>query len=121
MNLINRQTARAALLAVFLSASAGAMAQYQGPSSVPVMSVKQLVDQGQDDQHVTLKGRIVSHDGGKNYTFDDGTGRISVEISAKRFPVGQAFDDKREVEITGELDKELSGKMEFEVEQLRML
>ena len=103
MNLINRQTARAALLAVFVSASAGAMAQYQGPSSVPVMSVKQLVDQGQDDQHVTL------------------TGRISVEISAKRFPVGQAFDDKREVEITGELDKELNGKMEFEVEQLRML
>jgi len=121
MNLINRQTARAALLAVFVSVSAGAMAQYQGPSSVPAMSVKQLVDQGQDDQHVTLKGRIVSHDGGKNYTFDDGTGRISVEISAKRFPVGQAFDDKREVEITGELDKELSGKMEFEVEQLRML
>lgn len=121
MNQATRQTVRAALLAVLVSASAGAMAQYQGPSSVPVMSVKQLMDQGQDDQHATLKGRIVSHDGGKNYTFEDATGRISVEISAKRFPVGQAFDDKREVEITGELDKEFNNKLEFEVEQLRML
>jgi uncharacterized protein (TIGR00156 family) len=116
-----RHTARAVLLAALVSTSAAAMAQYQGPSSIPAMTVKQLVDNGQDDQHATLKGRIVSHDGGKNYTFEDTTGRISVEISTKRFPVGQAFDEKREIEITGELDKESNNKLEFEVEQLRVL
>ena len=120
MNQTIRQATRAALLAVLVSTSAAAVAQYQGPSSIPAMTVKQLTDSGQDDQHATLKGRIVSHDGGKNYTFEDATGRISVEISAKRFPVGQAFDDKREIEITGELDKEFINKLEFEVEQVRV-
>lgn len=93
---------------------------YTGPSSVPVMTVKQLLDSGKDEQHARLQGRIVSHDGGKNYTFADDSGRMPVEISAKHFPPGQPVGADQRVELVGEVDKDFR-KMEFEVEQVRLL
>jgi uncharacterized protein (TIGR00156 family) len=101
-------------------AAAAAAPGYTGPSSVPTMTVKQLLDTATDDQHVRLQGRIVSHDGGKNYTFADDTGRMPVEISAKRFPPGQPVTAEQRVELVGEVDKDLR-KMEFEVEQVRLI
>jgi uncharacterized protein (TIGR00156 family) len=93
---------------------------YTGPSTVPAMTVKQLLDTAKDDQHVRLQGRIVSHDGGENYTFADDSGRMPVEISAKHFPPGQPIGADQRVELVGEVDKGLR-KMEFEVEQIRLL
>ena len=101
-------------------AATTAAAGYTGPSSVPTMTVKQLLDTATDDQHVRLQGRIVSHDGGKNYTFADDSGRLPVEISAKHFPPAQPVSAQQRVELVGEVDKGLR-KMEFEVEQLRLL
>ena len=96
-----------------------AFAQYAGPSSVPAMTVKQLLDTGKDDQHATLRGFIVSHDGGEHYTFADDTGRMKVEIDAKHFPPGVKIDDKVRVEISGEFDKDLVGnKAELDVKRL---
>jgi len=100
--------------------AAPAAAGYTGPSSVPTMTVKQLLDTATDDQHLRLQGRIVSHDGGKNYTFADDSGRLPVEISAKHFPPGQPVTATQRVELVGEVDKGLRS-MEFEVEQLRLL
>jgi uncharacterized protein (TIGR00156 family) len=118
---MKKHTIHAVALAALLSAgSTAAFAQYTGPSSIPQSTVKQLIDSGTDDQKAILKGRIVSHDGKKNYTFEDSTGRMSVEISDKRMPAGQAFDDKREVELTGELDKDRN-KVEFDVDSVRLL
>ena len=97
-----------------------AAAPYTGPSSVPVMTVKQLLETGKDDQHVRLQGRIVSHDGGKNYTFADDSGRMPVEISAKHFPPGQPVSAEQRVELVGEVDKDMR-KMEFEVDQVRLI
>ncbi|RZL61305.1 MAG: NirD/YgiW/YdeI family stress tolerance protein [Variovorax sp.] len=102
------------------AASAGQAAVYTGPSSVPVLTVKQLLDTASDDQHARLQGRIVSHDGGKNYTFADDSGRMPVEIAAKRFPPGQPVSAEQRVELVGEVDKDFR-KMEFEVEQVRLL
>jgi len=93
---------------------------YTGPSSVPTMTVRQLLDTATDDQHARLQGRIVSHDGGKNYTFADDSGRMPVEISAKRFPPNQPIGADQRVELVGEVDKDFR-KMEFEVEQVRLL
>jgi len=93
---------------------------YSGPSSVPLMSVKQLLDNGRDDQLARLQGRIVSHDGGNNYTFADDSGRIAVEISAKRFPAGQTVSAEQRVELHGELEKERS-KLEFEVKRIVLM
>ncbi|MDO9406493.1 MAG: NirD/YgiW/YdeI family stress tolerance protein [Polaromonas sp.] len=97
-----------------------AAAPYTGPSSVPLMTVKQVLDTGKDDQHARLQGRIVSHDGSKNYTFADDSGRMPVEISTKRFPPGQPIGVEQRVEIVGEIDKGFRS-MEFEVDQLRVL
>ena len=101
-------------------AGAATAAPYTGPSSVSLMTVKQLLDTAKDDQHARLQGRIVSHDGGKNYTFADDSGRMPVEISAKNFPPGQPVSAEQRVEIVGEVDKDMR-KMEFEVDQVRLI
>ncbi len=93
---------------------------YSGPSSVPLVTVKQLLDTGKDDQQARLQGRIVSHDGGEHYTFADDSGRIRVEIDAKRFPAGEAISAEQRVELLGEFDKGLR-KTEFEVDRLSVL
>ncbi len=112
----------ASTLALALALPFAASAQYVGPSTVPALSVKQLLETGQDDQHATLRGVIVSHDGGEHYTFADDTGRMKVEIDAKYFPPGVKIDDKVRVELTGEFDKDrLTGKTELDVKRLSVL
>lgn len=93
---------------------------YSGPSNVPLMSVKQLLDTGRDDQHARLQGQIVSHDGGDRYTFADATGRISIEIDDEDFPAGQSVSAEQRVELLGEFDKGLR-KTEFEVDRITLL
>ena len=93
---------------------------YTGPSSVQLVTVKQLLDTGKDDQHARLQGRIVSHDGDDKYTFADDTGRITVEIKAKHFPVGQTVSAAQRVELFGEFDKGFR-KTEFEVDRMTLL
>jgi uncharacterized protein (TIGR00156 family) len=93
---------------------------YSGPSAVRAMSVKELSEHGVDDQRAILRGRIVSHEGGKHYTFQDDTGSIRVEIKAKLFPAQQTINEKTLVELSGELDRGWR-KREFEVDHLRVL
>ena len=93
---------------------------YSGPSAVPLMTVKQLLDTGRDDQHARLQGRIVSHNGGDRYTFEDATGRITVEIDDDRFPAGQSINAEHRVELLGEFDKGIR-KTEFEVDRMALL
>lgn len=93
---------------------------YAGPSSVPVTTVKALTETGHDDQDAVLRGRIVSHDGGDHYTFEDDTGRIKVDIDDKRFPAGVRIDEKTMVELEGELDRDRHG-VEFDVDRVRVM
>lgn len=99
---------------------AAAQGSYSGPNNVPLMTVKQLLDTGRDDQVARLQGRIVSFDGNEHYTFEDATGRITVEIDDKDFPPGQTISAEQRVEITGEFDKGLR-KTEFEVDRVTIL
>ncbi|MCD0504737.1 YgiW/YdeI family stress tolerance OB fold protein [Bordetella petrii] len=101
------------------SAPAATQQGYAGPSSVRVMSVKEVLDQGRDDQNAILRGRIVSHDGDDHYTFDDGTGRIRVDIDDDDFPAGAKIDDKTMVELRGEIDRDRQG-VEFDVDEVRV-
>lgn len=94
---------------------------YAGPSSVPVMSAKDLLAKGKDDQYVTLKGKITSHKGGEDYEFTDQSGKITVEISSKRFPAGQSIDHNTLVELTGEFDKEMFGESTLDVKQVKVV
>lgn len=112
-----------AVLAQYVGPSnqkAAAAAPYAGPSSVALMTAKQVLDNGKDKQFARLQGRIVSHDGGKNYTFADDSGKLPVEISDKRFPPGQPLSAEQRVEIVGEIDKDFRS-IEFEVDQMRLL
>lgn len=126
-----KNTAVVCTLALATLGSGAALAQYTGPTqaphaghagpgTVPLMTVRQVLDTGRDDQHARLEGRIVSHDGGKNYTFADDSGRMPVEISAKHFPQGQPINADQRVEIVGEIDKDMRS-MEFEVDHVRVL
>lgn len=92
---------------------------YAGPSNVPLMSAKELLDKGKDDQYVRLKGRIVSHKGGEDYEFADQSGRMTVEIDDKHFPAGVRIDQNTLVELVGEFDKELVGESKLEVKQIK--
>jgi len=89
---------------------------YAGPSSLTVTTVKELLDNGRDDQRALLRGRIVSWEGGKHYTFADETGQIRLELSRKYFPHDRDIDDKTTVEIYGKLEKDRRG-VEFDVKQ----
>lgn len=110
--------AMAALLTV---APAHAQAPgYSGPSTVALSTVKALLDEGRDDQPARLQGRIVQHDGGDRYTFADDSGRISVEIDAKRFPAGQTIGAEQRVELHGELERDWRD-VHFEVKRMLLL
>lgn len=99
---------------------AAAQGSYSGPGNVPLMTVKQLIDTGRDDQVARLQGRIVSFEGDEHYIFEDASGRITVEIDDENFPAGQTVSAEQRVELTGEFDKGLR-KTEFEVDRVTVL
>ena len=112
-----------ACITTVLAASAVAIAQtggYSGPSSVPLMTAKELLDKGKDDQYVRLKGKLLNHKGGEEYEFADQSGKITVEIDAKRFPAGVNIDHNTEVELIGEFDKETFGESTLDVKQIKV-
>lgn len=94
--------------------------RFTGPSTVTLMTIKQLLATGKNDQYAKLQGKIVSHERGDNYTFVDDSGTISVEISPDRFPPGQNIGPEQRVELSGELEKDWR-KTEFEVAQIHLL
>jgi uncharacterized protein (TIGR00156 family) len=98
-----------------------APAGYSGPSSVPLMSARQLLDTGKDDQYVRLKGKLVNHKGGEDYEFADASGKMTVEIDAKYFPAGVNIDHDTQVELVGEFDKDTFGESTLEVKQLKVV
>jgi uncharacterized protein (TIGR00156 family) len=102
-------------------AAPAAPAGYAGPSSVPMMTAKDLLAKGKDDQYVKLKGKLVNHKGGEEYEFADQSGKMTVEISAKRFPEGAAIDQNTLVELTGEFDKETFGESTLDVKQVKVV
>jgi len=126
----SRNVLAVSLLAGVLAGGA-AIAQYSGPqvaqtrqsgyagsaAALTPTTVAQLLATGRDDQVAVLRGRIVSWQGGKHYTFDDGTGQIRLEIKPLRFPLNQKIDETTEVELVGELERDRKG-VEFEVERI---
>ena len=93
---------------------------YAGPSGAPLMTAKDLLANGKDDQYVRLKGKLTSHKGDENYEFTDASGKITVEIDADRFPQGIKVDHTTLVELTGEFDKEMFGESKLDVEQIKV-
>ncbi|GGY61600.1 YgiW/YdeI family stress tolerance OB fold protein [Pseudoduganella albidiflava] len=103
-----------------VAAAKAAPGGYSGPSSVPLMSAKDLLANGKDDQQVRLKGKLLSHKGDEEYEFADASGKITVEIDDKLFPAGMKVDHTTEVELVGEFDKEMIGESKLDVDQLKI-
>lgn len=103
------------------TAPVAAAAGYTGPSSVPLMTAKELLDKGKDDQYVKLRGKLTSHKGDEDYEFTDQSGKMTVEIDARHFPQGVAIDHNTTVELVGEFDKETFGESTLEVKQLKVV
>lgn len=102
-------------------ATKAAPSGYAGPSGEPLMTAKDLLANGKDDQYVRLKGKLTSHKGDENYEFTDASGKIMVEIDADRFPAGVTVDHNTLVELTGEFDKEMFGDSTVDVEQIKVV
>lgn len=108
-------------MALALALPTAALAQYTGPSRLTTTTVKQLLDDGKGGQYATLRGFIVSHEGGRHYTFLDDTGHMKMEIKNKLFPPSVKIDSKVRVEVSGKFDKGLMGtKNKLEVKQLSL-
>lgn len=116
------------------SATAGAQSSgYTGPSNkatkagskvpanMPLMTAKDLLANGKDDQYVRLQGKLVSHKGGEDYEFADASGKMTVEIDDDRFPQGVKIDQNTMVELSGEFDKNLIGDSKLEVNQIKVV
>ena len=115
------QTATPAATATAAPAAKAAPSGYAGPSGAPLMTAKDLLANGKDDQYVRLKGKLTSHKGDENYEFTDASGKIMVEIDADRFPAGVTVDHNTLVELTGEFDKEMFGDSTVDVEQIKVV
>jgi len=111
----------AAPAAVAAPAAKPAPSGYTGPSGAPLMTAKDLLAKGKDDQYVRLKGKLTSHKGDEDYEFTDASGKITVEIDADRFPQGVTVDHNITVELTGEFDKEMFGEAKLDVEQIKVV
>ncbi|CAG9229104.1 YgiW/YdeI family stress tolerance OB fold protein [Burkholderia vietnamiensis] len=113
---------RFSILAVALATlSAGAHAQYTGPSAAAATTVKDLLATGKDDQPVQLHGRIVRHVGGDDYAFADATGTIRVEIDRKLWAAGQPVSEQSDVKLTGEFERKWSGSVKVDVDRVDVL
>jgi len=97
------------ILILFALPMMSAYAQFADPGAqtgANVITVKQLLDSGYDDQRIVIRGRLVQQVNHKNYQFADETGQILVNIHPRRWPAGLVVNDKDIVEITGKFDKD---------------
>lgn len=91
-----------------------------GPRAVTTMTTRQVLDHGRNEQLVRLRGRIVSHEGGQNYTFRDDTGSLPVTMERTKLPGKQPLRSGQRVELVGQILKEMRHKLEFRVRQVRL-
>ena len=73
-----------------------------------------------DDSIVILQGRIVASLGDEKYTFQDATGSVMVEIDDDDWR-GITVTPETNLEISGELDKELFETPKIDVKSFRVL
>lgn len=57
---------------------------FSQPSNKNLSTVQQVIQNGMDDQYVTLTGKLTNYLGQDNYEFSDATGTIVVELDDER-------------------------------------
>lgn len=102
--------------ALALSTVSGlALAQYIGPGTVRApSSLTELLQNPVDGQGAQLRGRLLQQLNHNKYLFSDGKSQIRVQINSEIFPK-QAIDDRTEIEITGQVEKDFMDTPEIDV------
>lgn len=89
-----------------------------GPGN-SALTVKDALKQ-RDESWVVLQGRIVASLGDEKYTFQDATGTVMVEIDDDEWR-GITVTPETNLEISGELDKEMFETPKIDVKSFRVL
>lgn len=115
-------TYRFILTTLFSLVALIAFTQFQGATNLDkIFTVKEIKNSAskldRNDQLVKVQGHIVKHIGKNDYTFQDATGSIRVELKKKYMP-DQPFDEKTELILVCEVDHDLLEGTELEVEEL---
>jgi len=108
-----------------LTVSSIANAQYKGPGPTDkTYTVKEIIDNAsyldRTDAIVKVQGYIIKQINSDKYEFRDQTGTIRVEIDKKRMP-NTTFDEKTELILIGEVDKDLFEAVEIEVKKIEFV
>lgn len=115
----NMKTLAFAAAALSVFSIGAAQAQFVGQSQ-PVTTVKQVLDNGHDDQMVVLEGNLINQVRNDKYTLRDATGTIVVEIDDRIF-AGQRVDSNTKVRVEGEIDAEIMKPNEVEAHRLTVI
>lgn len=115
----NMKTLAFAVAALSVFSIGAAQAQFVGQSQ-PVTTVKQVLDNGRDDQMVVLEGNLINQVRNDKYTLRDATGTIVVEIDDRIF-AGQRVDSNTKVRVEGEIDTEIMNPNEVEAHRLTVI
>lgn len=108
------------LFVPLLSTAALAQSGYTGPGTTPQVTTVSAAEAAADDTPVVLTGQIVKRIKGDKYEFKDATGTIQVEIDDEDWPVGQSVSESAKVRLTGEVERELTGR-EIDVDRVELL
>lgn len=115
----NMKTLAFAVAALSVFSIGAAQAQFVGQCQ-PVTTVKQVLDNGRDDQMVVLEGNLINQVRNDKYTLRDATGTIVVEIDDRIF-AGQRVDSNTKVRVEGEIDTEIMKPNEVEAHRLTVI
>ena len=111
-----------ALFAMIIASHNLMYGQFTGTGSVvKFYTIQEVKDNAskldRSDELVKVKGFVVKQINKDTYQFEDSTGDITVEIDKKRLP-DSPFNEKTEVVIIGEVDKDLMEPVEIEVKEM---
>ncbi len=114
---MNKILAVSAMVLTFAVASQANAQGFGGGFQGPTISSSTVAEalKMNDDTPVVLVGKIEKNLGNEKYQFSDKTGSIVVEIDDEDWR-GQVVKPENTVEIRGEIDKELLGTPEIDVD-----
>lgn len=104
-----------------LSVSSLALAQYVGPGTMRnPTSLTEVIQSPVDGQTVQLRGKLLQKLNHNKYLFSDGKSQIRVQINSDIFPK-QAIDDRTEVEVIGQIEKDFMDTAEIDATSVVVL
>ena len=109
----------ALLSALVFATTLPAQAAFNGPTNAQAVSVEE-VKSLPDETQVSVKGYIINSLGDEKYTFKDEKGEVVIEVEDENWN-GIDVTPQTQIEIIGEVDKELMKPVEIEVEKVNLI